>query len=161
MLSLLLDAARIACAGHGDRRNFLLGSIGIRKDGATVSAKNGAVISSSTFEDYRVVSDAHAECRVLRKLGKGGILYVSRILKKDGSLAMARPCHICQARIRAARVLKVFYTIDDYHYGIFDPSISPEENSDKIYEVQGESRRIRGVSLPAAPRFNLSGFAQV
>jgi len=119
MLPFLLEAAKAALtAAPVDKRNFMLGAVGIRKDGAIVSAKNGAVISS-TYEDYRIISDAHAEIRCLRKLGKGGILYVSRVLKKDGSLAMASPCNGCRLRIRAAKVQRVYYTVNDRQYGIW------------------------------------------
>lgn len=132
MLYLLREAGKIALGNDpNDKRNFILGAIGIRKDGVSVSAKNGAVISS-TFDDYRIISDAHAECRVIRKLGKLGTIYVARVLKKDGSLAMARPCGICRLRIQAAQVKKVYYSIDQYHYGLYDPT---ETEADRIYEV--------------------------
>jgi hypothetical protein len=134
MLYLLREAGKIAVGNDpNDKRNFILGAIGIRKDGVSVSAKNGAVISS-TFDDYRIISDAHAECRVIRKLGKCGTIYVSRVLKKDGTLAMARPCGICRLRIQAAQVKKVYYSIDPYHYGLYDPTAS-ENDMDRIYEV--------------------------
>jgi len=128
MLNLLKEAAKIGSNSLYDKRNFLLGAIGIRKDGVLVAAKNGAVISSA-FEDYRIISDAHAECRVLRKLGKQGVLYVARVLKKDGSLAMARPCGVCQLRIKAAQVKVVFYTVNDFQYGRWDPAT----DRDRIY----------------------------
>lgn len=155
MLRLILEAAKIALPSDpNDKRNFILGAIGLRRDGVIVAAKNGAVISS-TYEDYRIISDAHAECRVLRKLGKDGIIFVARVLKRDGSLAMARPCGICQHRVRAARVKKVYYSIDNYHYGIFNP----EERSDRIYEVNGEQERIHQNNCPTSSGLNFSGFA--
>lgn len=122
MLHYLKEAAKIATIEEYYKRNFLLGCVGIRRDGAIVSAKNGAVISS-TFDQYRIISDAHAECRVLRKLGKGGVLYVSRVLKKDGTYAMAKPCKVCSARIQHAKVQKVFFTIDQEHYGVWFPEL--------------------------------------
>jgi len=124
MLHLLREAGKIALGD--DERNFLLGAIGVRQDGVSVSAKNGAVISS-TYDDYRIISDAHAECRVIRKLGKYGIIYVSRVLKKDGTFAMARPCGGCQLRIRAAKVKKVYYTVNNSQYGIWDPITDRDE----------------------------------
>lgn len=121
MLDLLIEAAKAAVVGSdsNDKRNFLLGAIGIRKDGVSVSARNGAVISSS-YENYRIIGDAHAECRVIKKMGKGGVLYVARVLKKDGSLAMSRPCGMCRLRIQAAEVQKVYYTINPQQYGVLD-----------------------------------------
>lgn len=126
MLYLLKEAGKIALGD--DERNFLLGAIGVRQDGVNVSAKNGAVISS-TYDDYRIISDAHAECRVIRKLGKCGTIYVARVLKKNGGFAMARPCGGCQLRIRAAKVKKVFYTINEKQYGIW----YPESDRDEVY----------------------------
>lgn len=130
MLPLLIRAGQIALSSNinDDRRNFLLGCVGIRRDGAIVSAKNGAVITSS-YSEYRVISDAHAEIRCLKKMGRGGVLYTARILKKDGSFAMAKACGICSQRIRAAEIDKVFYTIDAYHYGVWNV----KKNYDKIY----------------------------
>lgn len=129
MLPFLLKAAKIALiTDHNEKRNFLLAAVGIREDGAIISAKNGAVISS-TYEDYRIISDAHAECRALRKMGKHGVLYVARVLKKDGSLAMSRPCGGCQLRIKAAKVSKVFYTINNNQYGIWNVI----DETDRVY----------------------------
>lgn len=123
MLPNLISAGRVALSNDPQRdpRNFVLGCIGVRRDGVLVSGKNGAVISS-TYDEYRIISDAHAETRVLKKAGRGAILYVARVLKKDGSFAMSRPCQGCQLRVKAAGVLKVYYTIDPNHYGIYYPS---------------------------------------
>jgi tRNA(Arg) A34 adenosine deaminase TadA len=121
MLDLLRAAAIVAKSDDPcDKRNFVLGAVGIRKDGVLVSAKNGAVISS-TYDDYRVIAEAHAEFRTIRKLGKNApALYVARVLKRDGSLAMSMPCGGCQLRIRAAKVGRVYYTINDKQYGVWD-----------------------------------------
>lgn len=136
-IPLLFEAARVAISIQ-DKRNFLLGCVGVRKDSAIIKSANGSVISSS-FSDYRIISDAHAEARTIRKLGKRGTLYVSRVLKLDGSLAMARPCLQCRLRIKFARVEKVFYSIDSYHYGVFD--VATEK--DRIVEISDEHARVR------------------
>lgn len=155
MLDLLREAAKIAVpTDPNDKRNFILGAVGIRKDGVIVSAKNGAVICS-TFDEYRIISDAHAECRVIRKLGKQGVIYVSRVLKKDGTLAMARPCGACRLRIQAAQVRRVYYTIDEYHYGIYDP----HHDTDRIYEVGNEQERIRRRDRQTSSRLYVPGTA--
>lgn len=121
MLNLLKLAGKIAMPTDiNDMRNFYLGAIGIRKDGVLVSAKNGAV-QSSDVELYQTIPTSHAECRALRKMGYGGILYVSRIAKGNGKLAMARPCETCQVHIRSMRVKKVYYSINSECYGIWDP----------------------------------------
>jgi len=125
LLDLINLAAKVAMPTtlSDQKRNAFLGAVGIRKDGTIVSAKNGAVFSTETFGDYWAIPSCHAEYRACRKLGKGGIMYVARITKKDGSLAMSRPCHICRTVLRAAHVKKVFYSINPNQYGIWYPSI--------------------------------------
>lgn len=98
-----------------DNRTYRLGSLGIRKDGVIVSARNGALFGQPP-EHYKKVPQLHAEIRCLRKMDCGGIVYVSRI-KADGTLALARPCPICQAFLKAKRIKKVIYSISDIEYG--------------------------------------------
>jgi cytidine deaminase len=101
-------------------RNFWLGAVGIRRDGVVVCAKNGAV-HSTNVDNYQPIRWAHAETRVLRKLGKNGILYVARVSRKTGKFAMSRPCPNCQQLIRAYSAKKVYYSINESQYGIWDP----------------------------------------
>lgn len=120
MLPLLIEAARIALPNDdNDSRGFWLGCIGIREDGTQVKSKNGSVQFSNTVQYYQLVPSSHAEGRVLRKLGKNGVLYVARVAKKDGKLAMAMPCKMCAIRIASFKVNKVYYTINEYQYGIW------------------------------------------
>lgn len=127
MLDMLRLAANVAKPTiENDSRNFWVGCIGIRSDGVLVSAKNGSVMCSISSE-YQVIGESHAESRTLRKAGKNCILYVSRITK-DGKLAMARPCQVCQPRIRAYNVQKVYYSINETQYGIF----YPQKDLDKV-----------------------------
>lgn len=131
MLPLLLSAAKVAISSDNkDKRNFWLGAIGIRNDGVSVSARNGASSFSASVETYHLTPNSHAEGRLLRKLGKYGVVYVSRVSRKDRSLAMARPCSMCRIRLKSYGVKKVFYTIDDNHYGIW----YPDKDQDKIIE---------------------------
>jgi tRNA(Arg) A34 adenosine deaminase TadA len=121
MLDFLKRAARIALPNNdNDKRNFWLGCVGIREDGAVVSSRNGSTAFSSSIEHYQLVPSSHAEGRVLRKLGKNGIIFVARVARKDGSLAMSLPCPMCQVRIRGFGVKKVYYTINSEQYGIWN-----------------------------------------
>lgn len=123
MNKLLLAAAQIALPTiDNDYRNFWLGSIGLREDGVMVSAKNGAAETSHSVKQYELQPNSHAEGRLLRKLGKKGIIYVARIAKGTGKLAMAAPCGMCQIRIRAAHTKKVYFTINETQYGVWIPS---------------------------------------
>lgn len=122
MHPLLIMASQVALpTSEFDKRNFWLGCVGIRDDGAMVSSRNGAAEFSSTIENYQLMPNSHAEGRVLRKLGKNGTLFVARVSRKDRSLAMSQPCGMCQVRIRAFNVKKVYYTINEYQYGIWMP----------------------------------------
>lgn len=131
MLELLLLAAKVAMPTiDNDKRSFFLGAIGIRNDGAVVCSKNGACEFSTSIKEYQLQPNAHAEGRVLRKLGKNGIIFVARVSKRDGSLAMSRPCSMCRTRLKGFKVKKVYYTIDSLHYGIWDP----KTDKDRIFE---------------------------
>lgn len=131
MLELLKQAGKIALPTvDDDPRNFWLGCIGIRNDGVRVYGRNGAVFST-TVDNYQLMPNSHAEGRVLRKLGKGGIIYVSRIAKKERQFAMARPCGMCQTRLKSQGIERVYYTINPNQYGIW----FPQEDIDKVYNV--------------------------
>lgn len=132
MLPSLVQAAQIAIPNNdSDLRKFWLGAVGIRDDGVTVSAKNGAITYSTSVEYYNLNPHSHAEGRLLRKLGKNGVVYVARVSKGDGNMAMARPCHMCQIRLRSAKVKKVYYTINNSQYGVW----YPESDTDRVYTV--------------------------
>lgn len=123
----LIQAGKIAVAKFKaiEKRNFILGCVGVRRDGAIVAAKNGAV-NSSSCEKYRIIPEAHAEARCLKKMDCGGTLFVSRVLKRDGTYAMAKPCVGCQLQIKAHRIKTVYYTIDESSYGIWDVESNEE-----------------------------------
>jgi tRNA(Arg) A34 adenosine deaminase TadA len=114
------------------QRNYYLGCVGIRRDGTSVFSKNGATSDSTPIENprYLLIPSSHAEGRVLRKLGKGGDIFVARVSKEDHALLMARPCGMCRNCIHAMNVKKVFYTINNYYYGIFDPNTG----KDRVYK---------------------------
>lgn len=122
MLENLILAAEVAMPrGKNDPRHFWLGCIGIRRDGTMVTSQNAAVYSSSPTV-YQPISLAHAEGRVLRKLGKGGTVFVARVSKLNYTLAMAMPCEMCQTKIRAANAERVYFTINDREFGLWIPA---------------------------------------
>lgn len=133
MLKLIEMAAKIALPSDyvSDRRGFFIGAVGIREDGALVSAKNGAVEFEGTVENYQLIPNAHAEPRVIRKMGKRGTLYVARVLKGTKSFAMSRPCIICLPFLRAFQVKKCYYSINDYQYGVLDVA----KDTDRVYNA--------------------------
>lgn len=137
MLPIILQAAGELAkpSDYGsDTRAFWLGCIGIRKDGAVVSSRNGSIHNMFSNDIVDVKSERsceyHAEGRALRKMDRGGILYVSRVSRKNKAFAMARPCPLCQARIRAKKIEKVYYSISNNQYGIY----YPQRDYDKIFD---------------------------
>ncbi len=121
MLNFLKLAGEVALTDDvNDKRNFWLGAVAIRKDGAIVKSRNGAVIANHMGEGYCSFPPAHAEARALKKAGQGSILYVARVSRKDRRLALARPCVDCMGLLKAFNVLKCYYTISPYEYGIID-----------------------------------------
>lgn len=121
----LRQAAKIALPNDiaFDKRGFWLGCIGIRNDGALVYSKNGASQFSDSVKKYQLIPNSHAEGRLLRKIGKYGTIFVSRVSKKDMTLAMAKPCEMCQVRIKSMNIRKVYYTINETEYGIWEVNI--------------------------------------
>lgn len=119
MLELIRMAAKIALpTSDNDARDFWLGCIGIRNDGAMIFSKNGAVFSTD-IENYHFIPEAHAECRAVKKMDSGGILYVARVRKKNKDLALAAPCMMCQIKIKARGISKVYFSINENQYGIW------------------------------------------
>lgn len=132
MLDMFKLAGKVAIPTvPDDARNYWIGCVGIRDDGVIVSSKNGSVFSTM-IEDYQLLPESHAEGRVLRKLGKNGIIYVTRVSKSNGGYAMARPCGMCQIRIRSFKVKKVFYTINENQFGVWYPN----SDVDKIFNCK-------------------------
>jgi tRNA(Arg) A34 adenosine deaminase TadA len=111
ILSFFEIAARTACSKH-DNRSFLIGAIGIRSDGAMVRSLN-----SPTENKNR---KAHAECKLSRKLDYRSEVYVARVRMDNFEFATARPCVDCQKILKSKKITKIYYTIDNHQYGIFN-----------------------------------------
>lgn len=101
-------AAAYAPSTVEDPRCFRLGAVGLRSDGVVVYARNGS--------GWLPSPDAHAEARLVRKLDRGATVYVARILA-NGEWAMAKPCPTCMPRLRAKKVVRVFWTINKNEFG--------------------------------------------
>ncbi len=93
------------------RRQYRLGAVGVRSDGAIVISSN---VPHRTPEPH-----AHAEARLTRKLDWGSTVYVVRI-RSDGTLAMARPCRTCRGLMRLKGVKRCYYSISDTEYGVLN-----------------------------------------
>ncbi len=104
-------AAKAALNGdtHEATRQYWIGAVGIRKDGATVTSNN---VPCRLQEPA-----AHAEYRLCRKLDRGAIVFVVRV-KRSGGLALARPCKSCREIMRVRGVRKCYYSISNNEYGV-------------------------------------------
>jgi len=107
MLNYLKLASEVADLTSDTCRKAFVGAVAVRRDGVIVHSRNGC----AQRPDAKVPS-IHAEARLLRKAGFGCVMYVARV-KRDGSLAMAKPCATCEAYLRSRGVKQVFYTISD------------------------------------------------
>lgn len=47
----------------------------------------------------------------------GADVWVARVCR-DGKLAIAKPCSVCQRFLRSVGVNRVYYSMDDGHYGV-------------------------------------------
>jgi len=111
--------AKEVATSKKDRRSFYLGAVGIRNDGAIVSATNGpAVMIDDNKGRKKSFPQAHAEYRLARKLDVGAVVFVCRVKRGSKKIGLARPCGDCQRILRAVGVKKVYYTINSYEYGV-------------------------------------------
>lgn len=83
------------------RRDYLVGAIGIRADGARVSSQN--------LPDCNRRACSHAETRLCRKLDFGSEVFVVRI-GRDGKLMDCMPCPWCLKNLVDKGVKKCYYS---------------------------------------------------
>ena len=100
-------------------RHYRLGAVGTRNDGTIVTASNIPIRTPNSNTGAHAKAHAHAETRLVRKLDWGSTVYVVRI-RRDGSLAMARPCRRCQSAMRLRGVRYCYYSINDAEYGVIN-----------------------------------------
>lgn len=84
-----------------DDRTYFLGAVGLRRDGVLVAACNG--------NPKEPEPEHHAEARLLRKLGKGEIVFVARTLA-DGTWANAMPCVHCRLKLYRRGIERICFT---------------------------------------------------
>ena len=113
---MLMAAALEATKGLDrpmERRQFMLGAVGLRNDGVIVTSRN--IASPEPAPEH------HAETRLVRKLTPGSTVWVARVAKGTGDWAMSRPCHNCMRRLRTAGVSRVVYTVGPNEWGVVKP----------------------------------------
>jgi tRNA(Arg) A34 adenosine deaminase TadA len=93
-----------------DERTHRHGAVGLRSDGVLVTAANGPA--------KMVQPKAHAEARLCRKIDTAATVFVVRV--SNSGYSMSRPCKRCATQLRARRVARVFYTVNDTEYGVLN-----------------------------------------
>jgi len=106
------EIAAKTATSKSDGRSFLLGAIGIRKDGTMVRSLN-----SPTQCPERQV---HAECKLCKKLDFGATVYVARVRLDNFQFGLSRPCFSCQKIMRHKGVKKAYYTISPTEFGVLN-----------------------------------------
>lgn len=107
----LYRCAEIASRISSDQR-FRLVALARRSDGCLVAARNGSSIQPNPA--------SHAEARVLKKIDETTTIYVARVTKGSGELAMARPCVDCQRKMRRRGVEVCVFSISERAYGVME-----------------------------------------
>jgi hypothetical protein len=110
LLSITLEIA--ARKRFNDVRNFRIAALGVRSDGAIVTATNGAVLQTGVMK-YNSFPRAHAEARLSRKLDVGSVVYVARASKLHGHGVLAKPCPTCKQFLVSRGCQRVVYTTYD------------------------------------------------
>lgn len=100
-------AARQLAERQKDLRAHAIGAVAIRMDGTLVKARNGSDTSPNPA--------IHAEYRLMRKAGRGAVVYVAR-QGKDGRIGLAKPCSHCLCTLRNKGAARVYYTITEREF---------------------------------------------
>jgi tRNA(Arg) A34 adenosine deaminase TadA len=105
-------ATRIACANISDEKSYNFGAIGVRTD--------GAIVTSTNVRTQKPHHHAHCEVRLLKKCDLGATIYIVRVTK-DGAWANAKPCIKCQTLIKNKGVKRVYYSLGEREYAVWEP----------------------------------------
>jgi tRNA(Arg) A34 adenosine deaminase TadA len=92
-------------------RQYRLGAVGVRSD--------GAIVTSSNIPHRTPEPQAHAEARLAKKLDWDATVYVVRI-QSDGRLTTARPCKKCQNAMRLRGVKRCYFSVSENEYGVLE-----------------------------------------
>lgn len=84
-----------------DNRRYYHGAVGLRADGVLVASANGNPTEPSPKH--------HCEARILRKLGKRGLVFLVRT-DSAGLWANSKPCIHCEKAMIAREVSRCYYT---------------------------------------------------
>lgn len=107
-------AAALAGAGVGGRTgtNFRVGAA-IYDGPRLITAKSNSYKTSPRLLRYTKYPYMHAEQACIFHLGldqcQGKTIFVARV-KRDNTLALAKPCPVCEEMIAMAGFKRVFYT---------------------------------------------------
>jgi deoxycytidylate deaminase len=111
--------AALCSPGTGKRKVFKLGAILVYKNKIVSSGFN----SKKTHPLLAKITEypfLHAESSTILKYGidecEGMNLYVIRLCRKF-PIGLSKPCEVCMDFIKAAKIAKVYYSINSNEYG--------------------------------------------
>ena len=103
--------------------NYRLGACVVKRRKVLGKACNAYKTHPETNKDPAFLKGLHAELgaclNTSRNQLEGSDLFVVRILKNN-SLALSRPCVICQEVLKRFGVSRVFYTMTNSEYGVLE-----------------------------------------
>jgi deoxycytidylate deaminase len=99
----------LECARQSKHPNWKLGAV--------LVVRNQIVDSTSNLKSVPFTNGICAETRLLKRspriARKGAVVYVARIRRLDGAMAMAKPCIKCDTYLRNLGIKDVWYTDED------------------------------------------------
>lgn len=108
-------AVAISSEGTGKRNSYRLGAVLFDRIGKIVAAKTNSKKTHPTLSRYTDYPYLHAESACVIGHGMdncGGLsLMVVRVLR-DGTIALSKPCDVCQAVMARSGLEDVYYTTD-------------------------------------------------
>ncbi len=108
-------AVAISSEGTGKRNSYRLGAVLYDRVGKIITAKTNRKKTHPALSRYTDYPYLHAETACIIGHGldncTGLSLIVVRVLR-DGTLAMSKPCDVCQAVKARAGLDEVYYTTD-------------------------------------------------
>lgn len=112
-------AVALSSLGTGPNSQFRLGSVLVYKKRIISSGVNSHHTDRKMLKFYPYPF-VHAESAAIFKRGLdncyGCVLYSCRV-KKDGTIALSKPCQFCSDLIKEVGIKRVVYSISENEYG--------------------------------------------
>ncbi len=131
LAAIIVRGGNVVSVGY-NRRNFN-GFVEYYTD----LAKNRPGFCVSTHAEHEAILKAREKTDL-----RGCKIFVAR-LRRDGTLAMSRPCTICQHVLYNYGIKRAYYSIDDETYGVMkvvNPAKLYYKDHDRVFDANHEER---------------------